>query len=71
VGPAGTTPVGELTGRVAVVTGAARGIGRAIALGLARAGADVGLGLRDAARDGGVAAEIAALAAGRCRRRWT
>lgn len=51
----------SLAGRVAIVTGAARGIGRAIALDLARAGADVGLGLRSAGRDGGVAAEIAAL----------
>jgi NAD(P)-dependent dehydrogenase (short-subunit alcohol dehydrogenase family) len=55
------TPAGDLTGRVAVVTGAARGIGRAVALDLARAGADVGLGLRDADRDGGLAAEIEAL----------
>jgi NAD(P)-dependent dehydrogenase (short-subunit alcohol dehydrogenase family) len=51
----------DLDGRVALVTGARRGLGRAIALALAEAGADVALGLRDAARDDGLAAEIEAL----------
>jgi NAD(P)-dependent dehydrogenase (short-subunit alcohol dehydrogenase family) len=36
-----------LTGTTALVTGAARGLGREIALALAHAGADVALGLRD------------------------
>jgi NAD(P)-dependent dehydrogenase (short-subunit alcohol dehydrogenase family) len=37
----------DLTGQIALVTGAARGLGNAIALALAHAGADVALGLRD------------------------
>src|SRR4051794_41882231 len=51
----------DLGGRAALVTGAARGLGRAIALALAEAGADVALGLRDASRDDGLADEIRAL----------
>jgi NAD(P)-dependent dehydrogenase (short-subunit alcohol dehydrogenase family) len=38
----------DLTGQIALVTGAARGLGNACALALAHAGADVALGLRDA-----------------------
>jgi NAD(P)-dependent dehydrogenase (short-subunit alcohol dehydrogenase family) len=51
----------DLTGKTALVTGAARGLGRAIALSLAEAGADVALGLRDASVDGGLVAEIESL----------
>jgi len=47
-----------LGGRTALVTGAARGLGRAISLALAHAGADVALGLRDVKADSGLAAEI-------------
>lgn len=48
----------DLQGQVALVTGAARGIGNACALALAHAGADVALGLRDVQTGGEVASEI-------------
>lgn len=54
-------PSFDLSGKTALVTGAARGLGRAIALALAAAGADVALGLRDAAADGGLVREIEAM----------
>ena len=43
-----TAPRFDLKGQVALVTGAARGLGNACALALAHAGADVALGLREA-----------------------
>jgi NAD(P)-dependent dehydrogenase (short-subunit alcohol dehydrogenase family) len=51
-------PEFALRGQVALVTGAARGLGRAIALALANAGADVALGFRDVNADSGITAEI-------------
>jgi len=48
-------------GKVALVTGAARGLGRACALALAEAGADMVLGLRDINADDGIVKEIEAL----------
>lgn len=49
-------PSFDLNGQIALVTGAARGLGYEIALALAHAGADIALGFRDASTDS--AAEI-------------
>ena len=51
----------SLKGRRAMVTGASRGLGRAIALGMAEAGADLVLAARDRAKLEEVAAEVRAL----------
>jgi 3-oxoacyl-[acyl-carrier protein] reductase len=52
----------DLSGKVALVTGAGRGIGRAIAVALAQAGVDIAINYRDrAAGARQVGAEIAAL----------
>ncbi len=51
----------RLDGRVALVTGAARGIGRSLALALADAGADVALGLRKPGTADDLVAEISGL----------
>ena len=51
----------DLTGQVALVTGAARGLGNAISLALAHAGADVALGLRDVNARGNLVEQIEAM----------
>ena len=51
----------DLAGQIALVTGAARGLGRAISLALAHAGADLALGLRDINAPGDVADKIKAM----------
>lgn len=51
----------DLEGQTALVTGAARGLGRAISLALANAGANVALGLRDDSTGSDLADEIDSL----------
>jgi len=51
----------SVRGQVALVTGAARGIGRECALTLAVAGADIAIGLKNKNKDKGLEAEIKAL----------
>ena len=59
--PVDNFPEFSLAGKVALVTGSARGLGRAISLALAHAGADVSLGLREINAHGGLPGEIEAL----------
>ncbi len=63
----GTTLSIDLTSRVALVTGSTRGIGRAIALTLAKCGARVAITGRDEERAQAVASEISVEAGVECR----
>ena len=57
--PPAPDPAFRLDGKIALVTGAGRGIGRAVALALARGGAEVVINSRSSAELDAVAAEIA------------
>jgi NAD(P)-dependent dehydrogenase (short-subunit alcohol dehydrogenase family) len=59
--PADAFPSFALDGDIALVTGAARGLGRSISLALANAGADIVLGLRDVETGASLVAEIEAI----------
>jgi NAD(P)-dependent dehydrogenase (short-subunit alcohol dehydrogenase family) len=54
-------PTFDLRGKVALVTGAARGLGQAISLALANAGSDVAVGLRDINAGGDLVAQMVAM----------
>ncbi len=56
-----TSPLFDLTGKIAFVTGASRGLGRTFALALARAGADVAITSRTLASLDGTKREVEAL----------
>jgi NAD(P)-dependent dehydrogenase (short-subunit alcohol dehydrogenase family) len=63
--PLDLPPSFDLTGKVALITGGTRGLGREMVAGLAQAGADVVIASRDAEACAAYAAEITA-ATGRC-----